>query len=72
MDIMTALFDQEEVLRRYHLEIRNDAKNEGKIEGKIEDIRTIMKKLKCSAVQAMDYLDIPMDERKEMLKKLEP
>ncbi len=42
MDIMTALFDQKEVNRRYHLEIRRDAK----AEGKAEDIHKLMKKLK--------------------------
>ncbi len=36
MNITTALFDQEEVLRRYHIELRDEGKREGKLEGKRE------------------------------------
>ena len=59
MDIMTALFDQKEVNRRYHLEIQRNAK----AEGKAEDIVEVMKKLKCDFTEAMDFLNIPEDER---------
>ena len=67
MNIMTALFDQEEVTRRFHLRLRN----EGKAEGKAESVLSVMKKLKCTQDKAMDFLDIPQSERKEVIKYLE-
>ena len=70
MDIMTALFDQEEVTRRFHLRLRNEGINEGETKGKAEDVITVMKKLKCTQDKAMDFLDIPQNERKEVIKYL--
>ena len=38
-------------------------KEDGRVEGRMEDIRNLMKKLKMTAEQAMEILDIPSSER---------
>ena len=74
MNITTALFDQEEVLRRYHIELRNEGKQEGIVEGerkgKREAINAVMQNLNCDQERAMDILNITGKERERMDKLL--
>ena len=68
MDIWTALYDQEEVTRRYHFRIRNEARNEGRA----KDVVAIMQNLDCDQDKAMDLMNISMEERPEILKYIHP
>jgi hypothetical protein len=46
----------------YEMKMKEERK-EGRIEAKIEDVRRLIVKLKVSAEQAMDLLEIPQAER---------
>ena len=41
-------------------------KEDGRIESKVEDIKMIANKLNKSFIEAMDFLEIPTHERKEI------
>ena len=45
-------------------------KEDGRVEGRMEDIRNLMKKLKMTAEQAMEILDIPSSERSKYMTML--
>ena len=46
--------------------LKEDGRIEGKIESKVEDIKRIANKLNKRFIEAMDFLEIPMHERKEI------
>ena len=58
----------------HDMEVRAEGKEEGLEEGidktRIESIRTIMKKLKYTAQQAMEFLEIPIADRSKYATKL--
>ena len=43
---------------------------EGRLEGKLEDIKALMKNLKCSAEQAMEALNVPKSDYNKYLSRL--
>lgn len=73
--MMTYLFDQESISKAYDQELRAEGRMEGRMEGRAEgrvgalvnSVRSLMNKLGMSASQAMDTLDIPADQRKDLL-----
>ena len=79
---MMLLFDDETVTKNHDAAIRREAKAEGRAEGRVEgraegkeeerlsNIRQVMKKLKYTAQQAMEFLEIPVDAQSEYVDKL--
>lgn len=47
-----------------------EGEEKGKLETLLKNIRTIMNKMSCDAVAAMDFLDVPQDCRQSILAKL--
>ena len=75
---MMLLFDDETVTKNHDAAIRREAKAEGRAEGhaegqeeeRLSNIRQVMKKLKYTAQQAMEFLEIPVDAQSEYVDKL--
>ncbi|MBR6267080.1 MAG: hypothetical protein IKR28_01940 [Selenomonadaceae bacterium] len=66
-DIMSMLFSQEEVTKRYGYECREEGREEGRDEGRKESIlksvRALMKKRGWDMNEAMDALDVSPEDR---------
>ena len=54
----------------HDMEVRAEGREEGIDKTRIENIRTIMKKLKYTAQQAMEFLEIPIADRSKYATKL--
>ena len=58
-------------MEKYTLRIKAEGKAEGKKEGIdkacLENIRTVMRKANYTVAQAMEFLDIPADDRQRYL-----
>ena len=63
---MMLLFDDETVTKNHDAAIRRESMEEANL----SSIRLIMKKLKYTAQQAMEMLEIPADAQKEYMEKL--
>ena len=50
--------------------LRDESIQRGIDETRVDVIKTIMKKLKFTAIQAMDFLEIPPADQPKYLKKL--
>ena len=59
-----------EAVERYADKNRAEGKSEGRLEGKLEDIKALMKNLKCSAEQAMEALNVPKSDYNKYLSRL--
>ena len=50
---------------------RNEGRTEGRTDERMSNLRQLISKLKMSAEQAMDVLDVPMSERQRYRELLE-
>ncbi len=64
LNIMTTLFDEETIQKNHIASERRDEREKTRI----DDIRTVMHKLKFTVNQAMDFLEIPQDQRATLSK----
>ena len=67
MDIMTALFDQDEVTRSL-IESKEARKEKAT---KLDDIKSIMSEFNVNLTKAMDTLKIPVSEREYYIQQIE-
>ncbi len=66
VDIMTQLYDREREMRLYVEEAKQDAAKKSTLDA----IKKLMKKLKMSAKEAMDFLEIAPKDQKTYLPML--
>ena len=58
------------VMMIHDMEMKEEGRAEGIDQNRVESIKNIMKKLKYTARQAMDLLEIPAADREKYLAKL--
>ena len=63
-------YDEEKILKEVREEAREEGRKEGIEQSRLEIIKNIMEGLNYTALQAMDLLDIPVDERDKLIAKL--
>ena len=67
-------YNEAEAMELFKEDGRREGRKEGRKEGidqnRVESIKTVMKKLKFTAQQAMEFLDIPVTDQKKYLAKL--
>jgi len=51
-------------------ELVANGRAEGRAENLLDNIRKLMRNMACTAEQAMDILEVPIEEREEYLAKL--
>ena len=59
-------YNEEKILK----EARDERRKEGIDQSRLENIKNVMEGLNYTAQQAMDLLDIPVDERDKLIAKL--
>ena len=59
-----------EAVEKYAEKKYDSGREDGRTESKAEDIRALMKNLKCSAEKAMEYIGIPKSEYSNYMKML--
>ena len=59
-------YNEEKILK----EVRDEGRKEGIDQSRLENIKNVMEGLNYTAQQAMDLLDIPVDERDKLIAKL--
>ena len=59
-----------EAVEKYADKNRIEGKKKGRLEGRLEDIKALMKNLKCSAEQAMEKLNVPKGDYNKYLSRL--
>ena len=67
MDIMTTLFDDGEVQRRYWLRVKNEGVEQGTQSATVSNIRSFMSGTGWSADKVMDMLKIPVADRQRYI-----
>ena len=63
---MTTLFDQDYITELYGAERENEGRNEERLNA----IRNLMRKLKLSLTESMDFLEIPKEEQNAFIQAL--
>ena len=71
MDIMTALFDQDEVTRSLIESKENRARIAQEKATKLDDIKSIMSKLSMNVYEAMELLSIPSSDQDYYIQQIE-
>ena len=59
-------YNEEKILK----EVRDEGRKEGIDQSRLENIKNVMEGLNYTAQQAMDLLNIPVDERDKLIAKL--
>ena len=63
-------YDEEKILKEVREEAREEGRKEGIEQSRLEIIKNIMEGLNYTAQQAMNLLNIPVDERDKLIAKL--
>ena len=63
-------YNEAEAMELFKEDGRREGRKEGIDQNRVESIKTVMKKLKFTAQQAMEFLDIPVTDQKKYLAKL--
>ena len=71
MNIMTALFDQDEVTKSLVASKARVARQDERQKTRLESIKNVMAKLNYDVHQACDLLNIPINERNYYIEQIE-